>query len=92
MRTLIIFRSEEHCETIAEKIAQCNRTFSIHKCFCCIHFFLLRTHLRGVSLFSRGGHYFGGEGHNFFPSCLGEGRNFFQGFLEEGHNFLKYFY
>ena len=34
----------------------------------------------------------GGEGHNFFPSCLGEGHNLFQGFLGEGHNFLKYFY
>ena len=22
------------------------------------------------------GHYFGGEGHNFFPSCLGEGQIF----------------
>ena len=24
-----------------------------------------------------GGPLFGGEGHNFFPSCLGEGHNFF---------------
>ena len=45
--------------------------------------------LRDVSLFSGGeGHYFGGEGHNIFPSCLGEGHNFFQGFLGEGHNFF----
>ena len=40
--------------------------------------------LRDVSLFSGGGggkgHYFGGEGHNFFPSCLGEGHNFFKVF------------
>ena len=47
--------------------------------------------IRDVSLFSRGGHYFGGEGHFFFPSCLGEGHNFFQGFLGEGHNFFKVF-
>ena len=48
--------------------------------------------IRNVSLFSGGeGHYFGGEGHNFFPSCLGKGHNFFQGFLGEGHNFLKVF-
>ena len=40
----------------------------------------------------RGGHYFGWEGHNFFPSCLGEGHNFFQGFLGEGHNFFKVFF
>ena len=49
-----------------------------------------------MSLFSGGGggqgHYFGGEGHNSFPSCLGEGRNFFQGFVGEGHNFLKVFF
>ena len=37
------------------------------------------------------GHYFGGEGHNFFPSCLGEGHNFFKVFLGEGHNFFKVF-
>ena len=37
------------------------------------------------------GHYFGGEGHNFFPPCLGKGHNFFQGFLGEGHNFFKVF-
>ena len=44
-----------------------------------------------MSLFSRGGGplFWGGEGHNFFHSCLGEGRNFFQGFLEEGHNFFN---
>ena len=45
-----------------------------------------------MSLFSGTGgegHYFGGEGHNFFPSCLGEGHSFFQGFVGEGHNFFK---
>ena len=47
-----------------------------------------------VSLFNGGGgegegHYFGGEGHNFFPSCLGEGHNLFQGFLGKDHNFFK---
>ena len=50
-----------------------------------------------MSLFSGGGgggegNYFGEEGHNFFPSCLGEGHNFFQGFLGEGHNFFKGFF
>ena len=48
--------------------------------------------LRDVSLFSGGGHYFGGEGHNCFPSCLGEGHNLFQGFLGVGHNFFKKFF
>ena len=48
---------------------------------------------RDVSLFFGGlGHYFGGEGHNLFPSCLGEGHDFFQGFLGEGHNFFKVFF
>ena len=42
---------------------------------------------RNVSLFSGGGgHYFGGEGHTFFPLVLGpgEGHNFCQGFLVGG--------
>ena len=26
----------------------------------------------------------GGDGHNFFPSCLREGHNFFQGFFSGG--------
>ena len=62
----------------------------------------IRTYpvLRDVSLFSAGvgggggggrATIFGGEGHDFFLSCLGEGHNFFQGFLGEGHNFLKVF-
>ena len=35
-----------------------------------------------MSLFSGGeGYYFGGEGHNFFPSCLGEGHNFLKVFI-----------
>ena len=40
------------------------------------------------------GHYFGGEGHDFFSLALVWGRVtiFFQGFLGEGHNFFKYFY
>ena len=44
----------------------------------------ITSSLREVSLFSGGGggggqgHYFWGEGHNFFPSCLGEGHNFFK--------------
>ena len=38
---------------------------------------------RDASLFSRGGRatiILGGEGHNFFPSCLGKGHNFFKVF------------
>ena len=38
------------------------------------------------------GHYFEGEGHKFFPSCLGEGHDFFQGFLGEGHKFFQMFF
>ena len=52
------------------------------------------TMIRDVSLFSGGGgegHYFCGEGHNFFPSRLWEGHNFFQGFSGEDHNFFKVF-
>ena len=46
-----------------------------------------------MSLFSGGGEaLFWGEGHNFFPSCLGEGLNFLQGFLGEGHKFFLVFY
>ena len=47
-----------------------------------------------MSLFSGGGegHYFWGEGHSFFSSCLGESHNFFQDFLGEGHNFFKVFF
>ena len=37
------------------------------------------------------GHYFAGEGHNFFPSCLGKGHNFFQDILGEGHKIFKVF-
>ena len=49
------------------------------------NFIKLFSILRDVSLFrGGGGHYFGGEGHNFFPSCMVEGHNFFQGFLGEG--------
>ena len=53
----------------------------------------LHGSLRDVSLFSGGGggHYFGGDGHNF-SLLSGGGSQFFQGFLGEGHNFLKYFY
>ena len=43
----------------------------------------LRMGIRDLSLFS------GGEGHNFFSSCLGEGQNFFQDFLGEGHNIFN---
>ena len=49
--------------------------------------------VRDVSLFSGAGeHYFGGKGHDFFPSCLGEDHTFFQDFLGEGHDFFKVFY
>ena len=44
----------------------------------------LRMGIRDLSLFSGGG-----EGHNFFSSCLGEGQNFFQDFLGEGHNIFN---
>ena len=32
---------------------------------------------------------FWGEGHNFFPSCMGGGSQFFQSFLGESHNSFK---
>ena len=37
------------------------------------------------------GHYFGGEGHNFFPLVWGKVTIFFQDFLGEGHNFFEVF-
>ena len=39
----------------------------------------------------RGGHYFAGEGHDFFPLVLGRVTIFFNIFLGEGHNFFKVF-
>ena len=35
------------------------------------------------------GHYFGGEGHNFFPLVWGRVTIFFKVFLGEGHNFFE---
>ena len=48
--------------------------------FCGNRFLAASKVIKDVSLFSGGGALFGGEGHNFFPSCLGEGHNFFKFF------------